>query len=107
MIGTLIAKHVARKQLAARARNNVDAFLAPFAEDAVFVFPGEPPVGGTFHGLTEIRAWFERYRELFPQPHFELVNVFVSRLFALGNTNELAIQWRVRISISALIFISR
>lgn len=50
MIGALIAKRVARKQFVARACNDVDAFLAPFAEDAVFIFPGEPPVGGTFHG---------------------------------------------------------
>lgn len=71
MMGAPIAKRVARKQFAARARNDIDALLAPFAEDAVFGFPGAPAIGGTFHGLGEIRAWCARFRQPFPRPRFD------------------------------------
>jgi uncharacterized protein (TIGR02246 family) len=97
MIGTLLVKSRARKRFAARAANDVDAFLESFAEDAVFKFPGEPPIGGTFRGREAIRTQFEMFRERAPNIRFELVDVFVNRLFAFGPTNEVAVQWRMQL----------
>jgi ketosteroid isomerase-like protein len=97
MIGALMAKRNARKRFAARAENDVETFLASFAEDAVFKFPGESPVGGTFRGREAIRAQFEQFRDRTKGVQFELVNVFVNRLLAFGATNEVAVQWRMRL----------
>jgi ketosteroid isomerase-like protein len=97
MIGALMAKRNARTRFAARAENDVETFLAFFADDAVFKFPGESPVGGTFRGREAIRAQFEQFRERTKDVRFELVNVFVNRLFAFGATNEVAVQWRMRL----------
>jgi ketosteroid isomerase-like protein len=98
MIGALLAKRNARTRFAARAANDVETFLSFFADEAVFKFPGDPPVGGTFRGREAIRAQFEQFREWTANARFELVNVFVSRLFALGATNEVAVQWRMRLA---------
>ncbi len=97
MIGALMAKRNARKRFAARAENDVETFLGFFAEDAVFKFPGESPVGGTFRGREAIRVQFELFRERTKDVRFELVNVFVNRLLAFGATNEVAVQWRMQL----------
>jgi ketosteroid isomerase-like protein len=72
MLGALMAKRNARKRFAARATNDVDAFVAFFADDAVFKFPGESPVGGTFRGREAIRAQFEQFRDRTADARFEL-----------------------------------
>ncbi len=95
MIGALMAKRNAQKRFAARAANDVDAFLAFFADDAVFKFPGESPVGGTFRGREAIRTQFEQFRDRTVDARFELLNVFVNRLLAFGATNEVAVHWRM------------
>jgi ketosteroid isomerase-like protein len=101
MIGALIARRIAREQFAARNRGDLDAFLSRFADDAIFVFPGEPPHGGTFRGLGQIRPWFEEFRTRHPRAKFEVLEVFVARPLALGRTNELAIRWRVSLGEAA------
>jgi hypothetical protein len=88
MIGALMAKRHARKRFAARAENNVDAFLTFFADDAVFKFPGESPVGGTFRGREAIRAQFEQFRDRTADARFELVNVFVNRLQGMPDATD-------------------
>jgi uncharacterized protein (TIGR02246 family) len=98
LIGALIAQRIAREQFAARNRGDLDAFLGRFADDAVLVFPGEPPHGGTFRGLGKIRSWLEKFRARHPAVHFEVIEVFVARPLALGSTNEVAIRWRVWLS---------
>jgi ketosteroid isomerase-like protein len=93
MIGALIAKRRARKQFAARARGDIDQFLAEWADDATMTFPGGPPWGGTHRGKPEIRQWFERFYERFPDADFSAENIFVSNPLAIGANNELAIEW--------------
>ena len=41
LIGALIAKQKARALFDARNRGDLDAFLAAWSDDAVYVFPGE------------------------------------------------------------------
>ena len=94
MIGALIAQRKARKLFEARNRGDLDAFLAAWADDAVYVFPGEGAMSGTFQGKAEIRRWFERFHDRFPERRFELREVAVARPLALGATNEVAVHWR-------------
>jgi len=93
MIGALIAKRKARQQFAARSRGDIDQFLAGWADDATFTFPGEPPWGGTHRGKAEIRQWFERFYERFPDASFAAENIFVSNPLAITANNEVAIEW--------------
>ncbi len=93
MIGAIIAKRKAREKFAARNRGDIDAFLSDWSDDATFIFPGQSEASGTFHGMAEIRPWFENYRRQFPEVNFEVQQVFVRRIWAMGATNELAVQW--------------
>ncbi|MBE9079239.1 nuclear transport factor 2 family protein [Romeria aff. gracilis LEGE 07310] len=93
MIGALIAKQRAKAQFAARARGDIDQFLAAWTDDAALTFPGEPPWGGTHRGKAKIRKWFERFYERFPQAHFTAENIFVSNPLALTANNEVAVEW--------------
>lgn len=93
MIGALIAKWKARKQFEARARGDIDQFLAEWSDDATFTFPGDPPWGGIHRGKGEIRQWFERFYQEFPDASFALENIFVSHPLAIANNNEVAIEW--------------
>jgi len=97
MIGALIAKKRAREQFAARARGDIDQFLTGWADDATLIFPGDPPWGGTHRGKAEIRQWFERFYEQFPEASFEAKNIFVSNPLALTANNEVAVEWTARI----------
>lgn len=93
MIGAIIAKQKTREKFAARNRGDIDTFLDNWAEDATFIFPGQSEMSGTFHGMSEIRPWFKQFRQQFPQVNFEIKQIFVGRIWAIGATNELAVQW--------------
>ena len=94
MIGALIAKQKARKLFEARNRGDLDAFLHSWADDVVYIFPGDGTMSGTFQGKTDVRRWFEQFHERFPERDFKLCEVAVARPFALGATNEVAVHWR-------------
>lgn len=93
MIGALIAKRKAREQFAARSRGDIDQFLNGWSDDATFTFPGDPPWGGTHRGKAEIRKWFERFYERFPDANFAAENIFVSNPLAITANNEVAVEW--------------
>lgn len=95
MIGALVARAKVRGAYAALNRRDLDAFLALWAEDAVFEFPGEIAASGAFHGKAAIRRWFEEFLAAFPVLVFRLRAVFVARPFALGADNLLAVHWEI------------
>jgi ketosteroid isomerase-like protein len=94
MIGAIIAKQKVQEKFAARNRGDIDAFLSDWSDDATFIFPGQSETSGTFHGMHEIRPWFENFRRQFPKVNFEVKQIFVRRIWAMGATNELAVQWK-------------
>lgn len=94
MIGALIAKRKIRELFEARNRGDLNAFLGAWSDDAVYIFPGEGPMSGTFRGKEVIRRWFEQFHAQFPERHFELLEAAVARPLALGATNEVAVHWR-------------
>jgi len=93
MIGAMIAKRRVHEQFAARNRGDIDAFLDNWSDETTYIFPGKSELSGTFHGMNEIRAWFNAFRNQFPDVHFEVKQVFVSNIWAIGASNQLAVQW--------------
>ncbi|WP_051964350.1 nuclear transport factor 2 family protein [Deinococcus misasensis] len=57
---------------------DLNKVMALFAPDAHFSFAGEHALGGDFKGPSSIRAWFERFQQVFPEVHFEVQRVVVS-----------------------------
>ena len=64
-------RRIARGAYRSLSRGDYEAVLRSFAPDAVLEFPGDHPLGGSFHGLDAIRDWFERLHASFPDLRFE------------------------------------
>lgn len=97
MIAAMIAKRRAKQKFEARNRGDIDTFLDDWAEDVVYIFPGRSSLSGTFHGLDAARGWFRQFRQQFTAIHFDLQQVFVSNLWALGANNDIAVYWMVKL----------
>jgi ketosteroid isomerase-like protein len=93
MIGAIIAKRKAHDLFAARNRGDIDAFLADWADDATLIFPGQSDMSGVFYGMPKIRKWFEQFCSQFPNVCFEIQDVFVKNIWAVGPSNRLAVEW--------------
>lgn len=95
MIGAWLAIRGVRRTFDLLNRRDLDGFLAAWAPDAVFEFPGDVAASGRFQGTAELRAWFERFLATFPGLHFTLAHVAVARPWTLGPANEVAVEWAI------------
>ncbi len=92
MLGAVLAMRAGRAAFAAINRRDVDTIVGMFTEDGVFEFPGRSAIAGRFVGRTAIRAWFQRwFAEI--QPRFTVKSVSVERIFTLGATNTVHVEW--------------
>jgi len=95
MIGAVIAKRRAGSGFDALSRHDLAKFMASWAEDGTFTFPGNTSMSGETKGKKAIEAWFAKLMEQFPKFDFTVKEVFVSNIFALGATNSIAVEWDV------------
>jgi ketosteroid isomerase-like protein len=93
MIGAVIAKRQARSAFDLLSQHELAKFMARCAEDATFIFPGNIPISGENKGKKAIEACFAKVMERFPGFDFTIKEVFVSNIFALGATNNVAVEW--------------
>ena len=96
MIGAIITKALVRKSFGNFSRRNLDRFLANWAEDATIVYPPNLAVGGETRGKEAIREWYRKDWEQFPRESFNVENVCVENIFALGGTNTVTVEWSVK-----------
>lgn len=59
-------------------RADVDAVVAGFRDDGMFSFPGAHELAGEYHGREELRSFFGRLFEWFPDLTFEVDDLAVS-----------------------------
>jgi ketosteroid isomerase-like protein len=64
--------------LTAVERGDLDTTLARFHPDCTLDFVGDSPLGAQLRGRTDIRAWFERFLRLLPDPRFEVQQLAIS-----------------------------
>ena len=95
MIGAVIAKRRAGSGFDALSRHDLAKFMASWAEDGTFTFPGNTSMSGETKGKKAIEAWFAKLMEQFPKFDFTVKEVFVSNIFALGATNSIAVEWDI------------
>ena len=98
MIGAIFAKMSVQAGMEALNRRHVSGFMIGWAEDAVWIYPGELSVSGRFEGKKAVKDWFENLMEQFPQLKFTVHSVSVSNLFALTGNNEAAVHWTVSLT---------
>jgi len=95
MVGAWLAIRGVRRTYDRLNRRDLDGFLAAWAADASFEFPGDVWASGRFQGSHELRAWFARFLAAFPGLRFTLTRVAVARPWALGAANELLVEWTI------------
>src|SRR5687767_4207026 len=71
-------KRVARSTFRALSRGDYEQVVRSFAPGAVLSFAGDHELGGTFHGPSEIRGWFERLFRIFPDLRLDPERIVVA-----------------------------
>jgi len=93
MIGAIIGKRKVRLQYDYLNRHATKAFMAGFAKDATFVYPGNVSASGEIKGKKAIEKWFHKFMEQFPKVNITVKNIYIQNIFALGPTNVFAVEW--------------
>ena len=95
MIGAIIAKRKTRSAFDTLNQHDLAKSIAAFTEDATWTVPGNTPISGEWKGKEAVEAAFTKWMERFPKINFTLKEVFVSNIFALGATNNIAAEWDI------------
>ena len=96
MIGAFLAKKAALDAFAAMNRHDLDRFMDAWGDDPELEFPGDSVLGGRYRGRGEIRDWFARWWDRFPQTEFTIRSISVEDILALGGTNTIHVEWDLR-----------
>ena len=91
MIGSIIAKKAVAGAFSAMNNKDLDKFMSTWADDGVFIYPGDIPQSGVFEGKAKVRAWFKGFFEQFPGLTFEVLDIAARNSFDLLGNNVLII----------------
>ena len=95
MIGAIIAKRRASSAFDTMSRHDLAKMMTAWGENCTFTFPGNISISGETKGKKAIEACFSKMIEHLPKMNFTVKEVFVSNIFALGATNNIAVEWDV------------
>lgn len=98
MIGAALAQKKVGPVFEALSRRDLVKFLSTWAEDATWTFPGNIPISGETKGKKAIETCFTKYLEHYPKINFTVKDVFVSNIFAMGPTNNMAVEWDITLT---------
>jgi ketosteroid isomerase-like protein len=72
--------------------------MKAWADQSVWIYPGNLSVSGKFVGKDEVRKWFEHFHEQFPQRKFTLKHLGVGNIFAIGGNNVVSAYWELELT---------
>ena len=98
MIGTLIARKAVAGSFEALNRHDLTKFMSAWRDDGVFIYPGEIPASGTFRGKSAVEGWFRNFLSQFPRIQFDVQDMCVRNIFAIGGTNVVAVHWNLQLT---------
>ena len=98
MIGTLIARKAVAGSFEALNRHDLTKFMSAWRDDGVFIYPGEIPASGTFWGKSAVEGWFRNFLSQFPRIQFDVQDMCVRNIFAIGGTNVVAVHWNLQLT---------
>jgi ketosteroid isomerase-like protein len=98
MIGALIAGKVIAASFQAMNNHDLAGFMSAWREDGVFIYPGEIRASGTFSGKSAVEGWFRRFFDQFPKIQFDVQDICVRNIFALGGNNVVAVHWNLQLT---------
>jgi ketosteroid isomerase-like protein len=94
MIGAVIAQRKARAgmEVIFGGRDLAKA-VAMYADHATLSQAGTLPISGVHRGRDAIEAYFKEFFDHYPEMKVTVKDVFVSNIFAMGATNNSAIEY--------------
>lgn len=98
MIGAIVARNAVKSGFDALNDRNLDKFMKAWADQSVWIYPGNLSVSGKFVGKDEVRKWFEHFQEQFPQRKFTLKHLGVGNIFAMGGNNVVSAYWELELT---------
>jgi ketosteroid isomerase-like protein len=98
MIGAVIAKRLARSSFDALNRRDLGKITANLAEDGTWIFPGNVPISGESKGKKAVEAAMANWLKHYPKINFTVKEVFVSNIFSIGATNNIAVEWDITVT---------
>jgi ketosteroid isomerase-like protein len=98
MIGALVAKKQTARAFEAMNQHNLASLMSFFHREAVFVYPGEVWASGTATGKAAVEEWFCNFFAQYPKIQFEIQQICVENIFAMGGTNVLAVHWNLHLT---------
>ncbi len=79
-------------------RKDVDGWMARWADDAVFDFPGHSPISGHFVGKPAIEGWWRRWFDRMAEVRFTPVHVAVANPFGFTVSNTVFTELTVDVT---------
>jgi len=98
MIGAIIARKAIADAFDALDRHDLDAFMAAWRDDGVFIYPGDITASGTFAGKSAVESWFRGFFEQFPKIHFDIQDICVKNICAFSGNNVVAVHWNIELT---------
>ncbi len=98
MIGAILARNAVKSGFDALNDRNLDKFMKVWADQSVWIFPGNLSVSGKFVGKDNVRKWFEHFQEQFPEMKFTLKHLGVGSILALGGNNTITAYWELELT---------
>lgn len=98
MIGALVARKAVAKAFHAMNRHDLATFMSAWRDDGVFIYPGQIPASGTFQGRAAVEGWFHNFFDQFPKIAFDVQDLCVRDIFALGGNNVIAVHWNLQLT---------
>lgn len=95
MIGALVARKAIAGSFQAMNRHDLAKFMSAWRDDGVFIYPGEIHASGTFRGKSAVESWFRNFFDQFPKIQFDIQDICVRNIFALGGNNVVAVHWNI------------
>jgi ketosteroid isomerase-like protein len=79
-------------------KHDLAQFMSAWRDDGVFIYPGEIHASGTFRGKSAVEGWFRNFFDQFPKIHFDIRDICVRNIFALGGSNVVAVHWNIQLT---------
>ena len=98
MIGAIIARQAVKSGFDALNDRDLDKFMKAWAEQSIWIYPGNLSVSGKFVGKDKVRNWFEHFQEQFPQMKFNVKHLGVGSIFALSGNNIISAYWDLELT---------
>ena len=98
MIGAVIARKAIAGSFEALNRHDLTKFMSTWRDDGVFIYPGDIAASGTFRGKSAVEGWFRNFFDQFPRITFDVQDICVRNIFAIGGTNVVAVHWNIQLT---------